>query len=86
MNTNDTLAASRTTSPIDQILLAMISNGVTGMTSRCSIVPCLLDGVKFKQTDYALDRNSRKAALARFLSKAACERPAETEDERPLAA
>ena len=29
-----------TASAIDQILLAMISNGVTGMTSRCSIVPC----------------------------------------------
>ncbi len=30
----------------------------------------LLDGVKFKQTAYALDRDSRKAALARFLAKA----------------
>jgi hypothetical protein len=30
----------------------------------------LLDGVKFKQTAYALDRDSRKAALARFLSEA----------------
>jgi integrase len=30
----------------------------------------LLDGVEFKQTAYALDRDSRKAALARFLSKA----------------
>jgi hypothetical protein len=30
----------------------------------------LLDGVKFKQTAYALDRGSRKAALARFLTEA----------------
>jgi integrase len=30
----------------------------------------LLDGIEFKQTAYALDRDSRKAALARFLSKA----------------
>jgi hypothetical protein len=30
----------------------------------------LLDGVTFKQTAYALDRNSRKAALSRFLQKA----------------
>ncbi len=30
----------------------------------------LLDGIEFKQTTYALDRNSRKAALARFLSQA----------------
>jgi integrase len=33
----------------------------------------LLDGVEFKQTAYALDRDSRKAALARFLCKAAGE-------------
>ncbi len=31
----------------------------------------LLDGVEFKQTAYALDRDSRNAALARFLQKAA---------------
>lgn len=31
----------------------------------------LLDGIEFKQTAYALDRDSRKAALARFLEKAA---------------
>jgi hypothetical protein len=30
----------------------------------------LLDGIVFKQTAYALDRDSRKAALTRFLSKA----------------
>jgi integrase len=33
----------------------------------------LLDGTKFKQTAYALDRNSRKAALAHFLLKAESE-------------
>jgi integrase len=33
----------------------------------------LLDGVAFKQTAYALDPESRKAALARFLEKAAGE-------------
>ncbi|UBS33723.1 site-specific integrase [Altererythrobacter sp. N1] len=30
----------------------------------------LLDGIEFKQTAYALNRNSRKAALARFLQNA----------------
>lgn len=30
----------------------------------------LLDGIKFKQTAYALDRDLRKAALARFLKRA----------------
>lgn len=30
----------------------------------------LLDGIAFKQTAYALDRDSRKAALARFLRSA----------------
>lgn len=33
----------------------------------------LLDGKEFKQTAYALDRDSRKAALARFLLKASME-------------
>ncbi|MNY39749.1 hypothetical protein D3C86_1744510 [compost metagenome] len=32
--------AASTTSPIDQTLPSMISNGVTGITSRCSMVPC----------------------------------------------
>jgi integrase len=30
----------------------------------------LLDGIEFKQTTYALDRDSRKTSLARFLQKA----------------
>jgi len=42
----------------------------------------LLDGVKFKQTAYALDRSSRKAALARFLRKATGEVNTEIEEER----
>src|SRR6201992_2553627 len=46
----------------------------------------LLDGVEFKQTAYALDRDSRKAALARFLCKAAGEESTETTEERRLAA
>jgi hypothetical protein len=46
----------------------------------------LLDGVKFKQTAYALDRSSRKAALARFLSEAIAERLPGTEESPLLAA
>ena len=46
----------------------------------------LLDGIEFKQTAYALDRDSRKAALARFLSKAAAGDEEEAEEERRLAA
>jgi integrase len=46
----------------------------------------LLDGKEFKQTAYALDRDSRKAALARFLEKAAGDDEAEGEDEQQLAA
>jgi hypothetical protein len=44
----------------------------------------LLDGKEFKQTAYALDRDSRKAALARFLKKAVGEE--EREEEQRLAA
>ena len=46
----------------------------------------LLDGVEFKQTAYALDRDSRKAALARFLRKAVGEPLAEIDEESRLAA
>lgn len=44
----------------------------------------LLDGKEFKQTAYALDRDSRKAALARFLLKASMvnENTDATEDQR----
>ncbi|MGJ5040640.1 tyrosine-type recombinase/integrase [Bradyrhizobium sp. HKCCYLRH1062] len=44
----------------------------------------LLDGIKFKQTTYALDRNSREAALARFLADAIDERLARAEDVQRL--
>ena len=37
---SETDVASSTTAPIDHILASMISAGVTGMTSRCSTVPC----------------------------------------------
>ena len=37
---SDSIATTRTTTPIDQILLIMISVGVTGITSKCSTVPC----------------------------------------------
>lgn len=46
----------------------------------------LLDGIEFKQTAYALDRDSRKAQLARFLRKAVGEQIAENEREKRLAA
>jgi len=44
----------------------------------------LLDGIEFKQTAYALDRDSRKAALARFLQQAAAPEQdmAESEEQR----
>ena len=37
---SEKLDPSSTTSPIDQIFDNMISVAVTGMTSRCSTVPC----------------------------------------------
>jgi integrase len=42
--------------------------------------------IEFKQTAYALDRDSRKAALARFLKRASGGGPDEIEDDRRLAA
>lgn len=42
----------------------------------------LLDGVEFKQTTYALDRDSRKAALARFLCKAEGMETPDAKEER----
>jgi hypothetical protein len=45
----------------------------------------LLDGIEFRQTTYALDRDSRKAALARFL-KRALGGEEEAEEERRMAA
>jgi hypothetical protein len=46
----------------------------------------LLDGIEFIQTAYALDRDSRKAALARFLKRASVGGPEEAEEECRLAA
>ena len=47
----------------------------------------LLDGHEFKQTVYALDRDSRKAALARFLQKASGENEkTEADEDQRLAA
>ncbi len=46
----------------------------------------LLDGIEFKQTAYALDRGSRKAALARFLRRAAGDDDPEQDDSEHLAA
>jgi integrase len=46
----------------------------------------LPDGIKFKQVVYALDRDSRKAALVRFLSKASGGDAEEAEEDRRLAA
>ena len=46
----------------------------------------LLDGIEFKQTAYALDRDSRKAALARFLKRVSGVDSQEGEEERRLAA
>ena len=46
----------------------------------------LLDGIEFKQTAYALDRDSRKAALARFLKRASAVDAEEGEEKRRLAA
>ena len=45
----------------------------------------LLDGIEFKQTAYALDRDSRKAALARFLKRASGGDLEAIEEERRLA-
>ncbi len=42
-------------------------------------------GIEFKQTAYALDRDSRKAALARFLKRASGSEREVAEEERHLA-
>ena len=46
----------------------------------------LLEGKEFKQSAYALDRDSRKAALARFLRKAEGGDEVESANEQRLAA
>ena len=45
----------------------------------------LLDGIEFKQTTPALDRDSRQAALARFLKRASGADSEEDDEERRLA-
>mmetsp|Transcript_91075 Transcript_91075/g.253590 ORF Transcript_91075/g.253590 Transcript_91075/m.253590 type:complete len:200 (+) Transcript_91075:580-1179(+) len=40
MKLSEAMAATSTTRPMDQTLASMISPGVTGITSRCSTVPC----------------------------------------------
>lgn len=40
MKTSDAVATATTTRPMAHTLADMISNGVSGMTSKCSIVPC----------------------------------------------
>ena len=49
-----------------------------------SYIQGLLDGIEFKQTAYA--RDSRKAALARFLKRASGGDQEEIEEDRRLAA
>jgi site-specific recombinase XerC len=51
-----------------------------------SYIQGLLDGIEFQQTAYALDRDSRKAALARFLKRASCGDPEAIENGHQLAA
>ncbi|WP_374253001.1 tyrosine-type recombinase/integrase [Xanthobacter sp.] len=46
----------------------------------------LLDGIEFKQTAYALDRDSRRAALDRFLTQAVGQQSNEVQKETRLAA
>ena len=45
-----------------------------------------LDGIEFKQTAYAVDRDSRRAALARFLQQASAPDAAEAANEQQRAA
>ena len=40
ISVSDNPETTSTTRPIDQILAIMISNGVTGITNKCSMVPC----------------------------------------------
>ncbi|WP_197280848.1 hypothetical protein [Bosea vaviloviae] len=46
----------------------------------------LLDGIEIKQTAYALDRESRRGALNRCLTKAVGQQSNEVEEESRLAA
>ena len=53
---------------------------------RDNAIEGLLSGKEFKQTAYALDRDSRKAALARFLRKAEGKEESPAAEEERLAA
>ena len=65
---------------------SIFAGGCVRLALQSGYIQGLLDGVEFKQTAYALDRDSRKAALARFLRKAAGEPFADAEQEHRLAA
>jgi len=51
-----------------------------------SYIQGLLDSIEFKETAYALDRGSRKAALARFLKRASVGHQEAAEEDGRLAA
>jgi hypothetical protein len=70
---------SRYIHTLDTVLI-VAADTISGYTQG------LLDGREFKQTAYALDRGSRKAALARFPKRASGGEPEEAEEERRLAA
>src|SRR5712672_4401290 len=59
---------------------------ITAADTISGYIQGLLDGIEFKQTAYALDRDSRKAASARFLSRDPARDDTELEEDRRLAA
>jgi len=46
----------------------------------------LLDGIEFKQTAYAVDRESRRSALALFLQQASAADAGPRSEDQPVAA
>ncbi len=58
----------------------MVADTISGYIQR------LLDRIEFRQTAYALDRDSRKAALTRFLKRVSGSDQEAAEEERRLAA
>jgi hypothetical protein len=81
-STDSTGFACRSMSALSRKRMALIMAADT----ISSYIQGLLDGVEFKQTAYALDRDSRKAALARFLKRASGGDREEAEEECRLAA
>jgi hypothetical protein len=69
-------------------IAALVGHAKGSVTSKYihTLDTALIIAAEFKQTAYALDRDSRKAALARFLKRASVGGPEEVEEERPLAA